>query len=276
MQEKESEPGISPCADWRNPDHYRPLLAGDRHRWAGEWLRRNPAFVADLTGLCCCPFDTSSHVICDMDCPLAPWGVRCCRVVGGGLFFWLASCNPQVLQLEAGPLIDPLAATVPDNPDALCCGRLPLLRGVVRGGDGQHLLFSDGARHLQLMVTGGDALAGPVLPGCTLRGLTEFGNKPLSVSRLYGLAHRGRLLRRLWVPERRAPRWVLMLRALDGAASGASQCEIAGILFGSRAAGQDWDAGYRTRVQRLLAGARTMVRGGYRQLLDPQGKPVPE
>src|SRR5690606_38544101 len=48
MSEEKPEPGISPSADWREPEHYNPLLNSDRHCWAGEWLRRNPAFLADL------------------------------------------------------------------------------------------------------------------------------------------------------------------------------------------------------------------------------------
>jgi len=45
------------------------------------------------------------------------------------------------------------------------------------------------------------------------------------------------------------------------------------VLFGERMVQEDWDAGVlRTRVQSLLSGARTMVRGGYRRLLDPEEK----
>ena len=67
-----------------------------------------------------------------------------------------------------------------------------------------------------------------------------------------------------------------MLRAFDGATSGASQRDIAAVLFGDRAVREDWEAGFlRTRIQRLLSGARTMVQGGYRQLLDPEKKGCP-
>src|SRR3546814_12016671 len=66
MSEEKPEPGISNSlsasrflegnasgADWREPAHYNPLLSCDRHCWAGEWLRRNPAFLADLRAARC-------------------------------------------------------------------------------------------------------------------------------------------------------------------------------------------------------------------------------
>ena len=64
-----------------------------------------------------------------------------------------------------------------------------------------------------------------------------------------------------------------MLRAFDGAATGASQRDIAAALFGDRAVREDWQAGFlRTRVQRLLFAARAMMGGGYRRLLNPERK----
>ena len=218
MSEEEPEPGISPSADWREPEHYKPLLTCDRHFWAGEWLRRNPEFLADLREAQCSPPDKSGHILCNQDCGLSRWGVRCCRIDGEMAVFWLPECNPLVLAVEAKPHVDT------DN--TFDCRQCPLFRAVMRGDDGQHLLFSDGARHLQLAVTEGDALTGPVLLSCTLRGIKDFETKPLTLQRLCRLARRGRLLNCLYPPERRACRWIEMLRAFDGAATGASQREI--------------------------------------------------
>jgi len=265
MSEEKPESGISMGADWREPEQYKPLLSCDRHRWAGEWLRRNPEFHSDLQEARCSPPDETGYVLCDQDCRLARWGVRCCLIDGDATFFWLPECNPLVLAVEAEPHAD--------KSNAFDCRQCPLFRAVVRGADGQHLLFSDGVRHLQLAVTEGDALTGPVLLSCTLRGLTDFESKPLTLQRLCRLARRGRLLKSLYPPERRARRWVEMIRAWDGATTGASQRDIAAVLFGERAAREDWEAGFlRTRVQRLLSGARAMVRGGYRKLLEPEGE----
>lgn len=273
MASEETAPGINPRADWRNAQDYKPLLNLDRVGWAGEWLRRNPEFLADLRRMHCPPIRTDGgHVFeCGETCRLARWGLRCCRADGEAVFFWLPECNPLVLTVEAKPVGKTAGKT-----DAFDCRQCPLFRAVLRGADGQHLLFSDGARHLQLAVIEGDALTGPVLLSCTLRGLKDFDTKPLTVQRLFRLARRGRLLKCLYPPERRARRWIEMLRAFDGAATGASQRDIAAVLFGDRTVREDWEAGFlRTRVQRLLSGARTMVRGGYRRLLDPEEKGRP-
>lgn len=109
---------------------------------------------------------------------------------------------------------------------------------------------------------------------CHLSGWSDFESKPLSLRRLYSLHRRGRLLKSLYPPELRAHRWVDMARAWDGIRSGARQREIAAALFGERAARSGWDAGYRTRVQRLIRSAERMVGGGYLGLLcrEEEGK----
>src|SRR3546814_12237777 len=45
MSKEKSAPGISPRADWRDPERYKSLLDLDRIGWAWEWLRRNPDFA---------------------------------------------------------------------------------------------------------------------------------------------------------------------------------------------------------------------------------------
>lgn len=46
MSKGKTVPGISPRADWRDPAIYQPLLELDRAGWAGEFLKRNPGFIA--------------------------------------------------------------------------------------------------------------------------------------------------------------------------------------------------------------------------------------
>lgn len=73
-------------------------------------------------------------------------------------------------------------------------------------------------------------------------------------------------------PEQRR-RHVLALRALDGREEGASEREIAGVLFDSRdlPRGAAWKADdLRARTLRLIASARERVRGGYLRLLRLQ------
>lgn len=71
-------------------------------------------------------------------------------------------------------------------------------------------------------------------------------------------------------------RAILMLRAWDGAASGASRRDISGVLFRSDFSGlsaAEWkSASERRQLARILADARAMVGGEYLMLLrgDPR------
>lgn len=63
---------------------------------------------------------------------------------------------------------------------------------------------------------------------------------------------------------------MLALQALDGAAAGASQREIAAVLFGHDRVAAEWqpDSELRARVRYLLRRGRGFVEGGYRNLLN--------
>jgi hypothetical protein len=65
------------------------------------------------------------------------------------------------------------------------------------------------------------------------------------------------------------------LQALDGTLAGASQREVAEILFGLRIVAERWhgDADLRAQVRRLIRRGRTLMAGGYDRLLhvgDPK------
>ena len=45
MSKEKTAPGISPRADWRDPESYKSLVDLDRAGWAWEWLKRNPDFA---------------------------------------------------------------------------------------------------------------------------------------------------------------------------------------------------------------------------------------
>lgn len=160
----------------------------------------------------------------------------------------------------------PLAA---DQADAFDIRQFEHLAHVLRCDGYEHVLFSDGLRHLQLGVTMGTVLDGPVYLRYALSGLRGVETKVLTLRRFCHLCRFGRFSRTLYPPERRAPRWAMLLRAWDGIQAGASQREIAATLFGENAVHRDWAAGFlRTRVQRLIRGAEKLIGGGYRQLLQ--------
>ncbi|MFT8775137.1 MAG: DUF2285 domain-containing protein [Gluconacetobacter liquefaciens] len=68
-------------------------------------------------------------------------------------------------------------------------------------------------------------------------------------------------------PER-VSRLILALRTLDGLDAGATQREIAGVLFGLKVSARDWLAhDLHFRMKRLVSFARGLTEGGYRRLL---------
>jgi hypothetical protein len=177
------------------------------------------------------------------------------------LIFWSPACNPFVLAAEAKP-------AAPDHPDAFDLWRFERLAATLCCEGCEHVLFSDGARHLQLAVVAGSVLDGPVCLHYRLSGFQDVEAKALTLNRLCHLRRRRSFSKGLYPPETRAPRYAMMLRAWDGVQAGASQREIAIVLFGETAVRRDWEAGFlRTRVQRLVRGAEQLIGGGYRRLL---------
>ncbi len=253
--------------DWRNAEDYRHMLDYDATSWAGEWLSRNPEFLADLDSCPCrlhkdalCTDHGVSVVTCAESFSLSRWGVRCCLTNGGRpLFFWLPQHNSHVLEVEA----------ITDHANGLDLRSCSLLKAVLRGKAKTHLLFSDGARTLQIDVQGVFDLDNPVSFRGAVQVWQEFGAKPLNLLRLCQLYRQGRLVKVLYPKEQRARRWIDLLRAWDGLHTGAQQREIAAALFGERAAAQDgWETGCRARAQRLVRVARRMVGSGHFALLS--------
>lgn len=145
------------------------------------------------------------------------------------------------------------------------------LATVLRCPDGHELLlFSDGDHRLQLDITAGTVLDGPVRFRYELSGFKHIEAKILTLRRLAMLCRLERFPRGLFTPERRALRWMLALQAYDGIRAGASQREIAAVLFGVKTVQDDWygRSDYlRLRVQRAIRNGQSLVNGGYRSLL---------
>lgn len=158
------------------------------------------------------------------------------------------------------------------SPDTFDLRRFENLATVLRQPDGvEHLLLGDGPRHLQLLVTEGSVVGGPVRLHYRLSGFAGVEAGILTLRRLCGLHSLGRLPRGLFAVESRSSRFLALLRSYDGWREGASYRDIATVLFGSHAVREDWGGRsdyLRLRVQRLLRGARQLLAGGYRKLLQ--------
>jgi hypothetical protein len=141
---------------------------------------------------------------------------------------------------------------------------------------GEHVVLSDGYRHIRLDIAEGSLAAGhPVRLHYQLSGVSIVEPKLLPLRRLLHLCQRGRFARSLFPPDPKIERWLMALRVHDGLLAGASQREIAAVLFGAERVDCDWAGAsdsLRTRVRRLVREARALVAGGYRLLLRRSGK----
>lgn len=155
--------------------------------------------------------------------------------------------------------------------DAFDIRHFERLATVLRCPDGHELLsFSDGNHRIQLELTACSVLDGPVRFHYELSGFKHIEAKILTLRRFVLLCRLRRFPRGLYTPERRARRWMLALQAYDGIRAGASQREIAAVLFGVKTVQDDWHGRsdyLRLRVQRAIRYGRSLVNGGYRALL---------
>ena len=140
-----------------------------------------------------------------------------------------------------------------------------------QGHDGVgHFLFLQDCRSLRLTIRCGSLVAGPVRLRYALAGFYRLEAQLLTLRRLLALRRMGHFPMKLFPRERRASRWIAILRVVDGLAAGASQRDIAEALFGAEMTERDWRSRsdyLRLRVQRLARVGRTLMNGGYKALL---------
>lgn len=252
----------APLPSWRSAETYRPLLRADPAVWALEFGRRG--LSRDASG----QLDEVHGAIPDLCFASAgPQGDPIPVAV------WRWQADPSVPVLS----VSPAAA---DDPDALDVRGLGLAALVVRTASEQHVVISDGARRLRFAVVEGDVLAGPVRCRFLLPPHSMSLGSLEALRLLITLRDTGRLPASGYRPPPKAARWLEILRAHDARLQGASQRDIAMLLFGEARVREDW-AGrseyMRMRVQRLLRSAESLVAGGYRALcglrVGPRDKP---
>jgi hypothetical protein len=245
--------------DWRDPAAYAPLLDADRSLIAWEWLRRDRRYA---------------------EAALAASPARCRRASSGAAEFGLVAFEPPDLAVpHARPMwsldVHPyVLSAVPCRPtrrgDVFDVGSLAGMTTLVAGEERDHLLLSDGLSNVRIDGPAGTFRAGSVCLHYLLEGIETAERPLLALQRFLALCRGHGFSRSLHPPERRARRWVLMLRAHDAFACGAGQREIAQELF-SRTAGEPrWrsrEPSIRSQAQRLVRAAREFSAGGYRGLL---------
>lgn len=242
----------TPTFDWRDAAPYAPLLRADRSLFAWEWLRRDPDYRASASlaapGGGAAAFGLAAFESPDLTVPLA-------RPL------WCAEALPLVLPVE------PAAARAGD---AFCLDRFSQFATVLRAERTEHLLLSDGLRMIRLDAPPGTFRPGSVGLRYRIEGLARAKPLVLTLRRFLALARTGQFARSLHNAERRARRWILLLRTFDALSDGASQREIAETLSGRSVATSRWrsrEPSLRSQVQRLVRGACALAAGGYRDLL---------
>lgn len=244
--------------DWRDARAYAQLHAADRSLFAWEWLRRDVRYRAAAA---------AAHGGTGADARAAAFGLVAFeppqRAVPAARPLWTSAVNPQVLAVCAGR-----GRNAGDRFDAARLGGLVTL---VAGAACDHLLLSDGLRALRLDAPAGTFTAGPAALRYLIEGIVAAEPPLRTLRRFLALCRTGGFACSLHRAERRAQRWILILRARDAIAAGAPQREIADVLLSRRASGPHWrssDPSLRAQAQRLVRAARCFAAGSYLTLLS--------
>jgi hypothetical protein len=244
--------------DWRDGAAYAPLFDADRSFFAWEWLRRDVAYGVDASGRPGAPGGVDEGAL--------RWGLHAFelahRAVPDARPVWTAAADPFVLRAEAG---------APTGREDFDLAGLAGWSTLVTALDGrQHLLISDGFRAVRIDMLAGSLARGPAGIRYHLAGLRSAECSVLTLRRFLALWRSGAFRRSLHPRESRARRWILMLRACDAIAAGATQREIASALLSAEARQPRWRGeapSLRSRAQRLVRSARAMESGGFWGLL---------
>ncbi|MGR7995788.1 DUF2285 domain-containing protein [Xanthobacter sp. ZOL 2024] len=153
---------------------------------------------------------------------------------------------------------------------------LSLLNGsdLVRADDGlHHLRDLAGGQRLHLILPS-DAVPGRPLAAIVPLGPDGF-DRLEAVARLLASLHGREVPRDTRLTQQQLARTRRMLQAADGRRNGATQQEIAAVIFKTGQLSRDeWQASSaRHAVMDLLRGARDMIAGGYRKLLHHRRRP---
>jgi hypothetical protein len=252
---------------WPRPEDYRYLEGIDRFGLAWEWLRRDPAYRQMTPAT---PRRTAEGLTVFDGAPrecVARWG--CLNVedpscsAAQARLLWSASLMPSVLQMAARPARNPAFLF-----DLSYWTKSATL---VLGEDGgEHVLLRLGNLSIRLDIMTGTLLQGPVTLRCEL-DCSDDCEAAIEALRLFLRSCRNgghptqSMARRL-----KTRRMIDALRVHDALLQGASIRDVGTMLFGEARVREEWSApgeALKSHCRRLIALAREMVSGGYRQLL---------
>lgn len=178
---------------------------------------------------------------------------------------WHAHFDPGTLIAVAKPadIADPQAVRL----QALA----PWLTVVAGTGSAEHALLSNGSQTIRLDLPTGRFIGHEAVTiEFRFDGIEAAAHGVTALRRLLALVRTHRFAASLAPRDPAISRGIAMLRVHDALVDGASQRDIAGVLFGERRTLQEWSGpsdSLRSRVRRLVREARAMAGGRYRCLL---------
>jgi len=237
------------AADWRDPAAYSWLTRADRSCFAWEWLRRS----GDYQGAWASRRIAPAHFgVLRFEDPA--------RDASAARPIWLSSVDRAILRGVARPAYGQWGFDL---------ARFATLATVEAGEPGsgvaEHMLLSDGLRSIRFDLMSGTLLSGPVFLQWRIDGVADVAPQLLTLRRLIAFVRLGGFAASLHGRERRAARWIQMLRVHDARCAGASYRDIVSVLFGVDVSGSRWRSAagpWRLRAQRLAAGARACLAAG--------------
>ncbi|WP_206240152.1 DUF2285 domain-containing protein [Novosphingobium terrae] len=180
---------------------------------------------------------------------------------------WSADLDPAILPVAVGVQ----DSGVPDADTIALRDLAPWLTIATDIGGTEHVLLSDGWHHIRLDVVEGSLLGRDLVRfHYRLDGIATAEGLVPTLRRFLALCRMRRFPTTMFPIDPRMDRGLDMLRVHDALEDGASQREIAGVLFGEERITAEWTGAsdsLRSRVRRLVTDARTMACGGYRRLL---------
>lgn len=176
---------------------------------------------------------------------------------------WDARHDPGTIVADAVP-------GARDDPDAIESERFAAWLTMVADETGEHVVMSDGLRHIRLDVRGASLCSGPVILHYQIAGSVSARPLLLPLRRVVEFWLHRRFAASLFPRDPRIERWLLALRVHDAVSDGANQREIAEALFGIERTRDGWGGvsdSLRSQVRRLVGEARALAHGGYRTLM---------
>lgn len=244
-------------AGWLSPAAYLYALYLDGPALAWEYLRRNPDYLCDWE---------NGHEHSSDRTLAAPWGLRLLEDPHRDARDAQPAWRPEI---HSAVLVQP-DADPPQNALPFGFWSIPGRKSLVHDGK-RLILTSQQTRRtvrvsLALDVEEGQPYAYAIRSDGDLRGRLRDLEFQLTALDTETSRH---ALTKADRPDRIAVMHMRILQALDGAAAGASQRDIAQAIFGAAQLAGRWhsDDALRAQVRHLLRRGRALMQGGYRRLL---------